>query len=211
MLSVLQYFSIEEATRAYQNFVGWSVGFLIAGDGGGGVLDRHYGLRAQEISSGLITTASDLSSMMAQYVPNDTQFQNAFERHTVTKQTLSRYYMRCLDNAKQAHSHPYIGDFERPQSTVNLEHIMPETAAKRWGLPQETVNSYLKRIGNMCLLPHKKNEQLANSPFDIKREEYAKSSFIITQEVSDYEAWGPPEIEDRQAKLSKLAPKIWSI
>lgn len=211
MLAVLQNFSVEEATHAFSKFVGWSVRFLVAGGGGGGVLDRHYGLRAQEISTGSVTTASQLSARMQQYVPNDIQFMNAFERHTVTKHTLARYYLRCLDNAKHPNSHPFIGDFERPQSTVNLEHIMPETAAKAWDLPQETVNSYLKRIGNMCLLPHKKNEQLANSPFEVKRVEYAKSSFLITQEVSDYEQWGPSDIESRQAKLAKMAPKIWSV
>jgi hypothetical protein len=48
MFAVARHFSVNEAKKAFRLFVYWSVRFLIVG-GRGGLLDRNYSLRAQEI------------------------------------------------------------------------------------------------------------------------------------------------------------------
>ena len=79
MLAVLENFPIPEARLAFAKFAAWSVRFLIFGSGGGGVLDRHYGLRAHEITSeDGFRTAKELSRRMVSVVPNDREFQAAF-------------------------------------------------------------------------------------------------------------------------------------
>jgi Protein of unknown function DUF262 len=64
LLAVVRHFAPVEARRAFKTFVSWSVRFLIAGGGSGGVLDRHYGLRAKEITEGAVSTAAEISDRM---------------------------------------------------------------------------------------------------------------------------------------------------
>ena len=67
------------------------------------------------------------------------------------------------------------------------------------------------RLGNMALLRASKNVSAANSNFDEKKKTYEESALPITRQVLEYESWATEEINDRQAKLSKLAVKTWSV
>jgi hypothetical protein len=55
------------------------------------------------------------------------------------------------------------------------------------------------------LLNAKTNSGAGNDSFESKR------PFLLTREVAKYEKWGATEIDDRQAKLAKLAVKTWSM
>jgi len=211
MLAVLQNFEVAEARRAFSMFVSWSVRFLIAGGGGGGVLDRNYGLRAHEVTKKEITTAKHLAKAMEGIIPSDTVFRGAFERHKVTKAALARYYLRCLEHAKRNDEFPHLAEFEAPESQANLEHIMPETAEAAWRVPRELVDANYKRLGNMCLLGAKQNVAAGNLPFLEKRHLYKESPYLLAQDVALVETWGPAEIEGRQVELAKLAPIVWPI
>ncbi len=211
MLAVLQNFTMDEAKLAFVKFVSWSVRFLVVGGGGGGLLDRHYGLRAQEVTDHKIKTAKELTVRMNGVIPNNAAFEDAFARHAVTKAVLARYYLRCLDKFANNDDKPYIGEFERAQSSANLEHIMPETAWQKWGLSREIVEANYKRLGNLCLLEPKKNVFVGNETFDVKVKTYRSSTFTTTQDVVRYSTskWGIEEIDLRQANLAESAPKIW--
>jgi hypothetical protein len=211
MLAVLRSFSIEEGKAAFRMFVSWSVRFLVAGGGGGGVLDRHYGRRAQEITGGNIQTAKQLSERMREFVPSDTDFRVAFERHRVTKSSLARYYLRSLERLKTNQLPPHLAEYEAPETQANLEHIMPESAARTWGLPQEQVEAFYKRLGNMCLLSPRQNVGLGNVLFSERRGIYTESPYLLTQEIGSYHTWGSEEIETRQKALAELAPRVWPI
>src|SRR5262249_47280578 len=73
-LPVLRNFPREEAGAACKMFVSWSVRFLIARGGGGGVLDRHYGLRAKEITEGSVKTTTELAARMKGVVRTNAEF-----------------------------------------------------------------------------------------------------------------------------------------
>ena len=79
LFAISRHFAPAESVRAFQLCINWSVRFLIAG-GRGGFLDRHYGLRAQEIGLGKIKTAKELADAMRDLVPNDTRFNKHFGR-----------------------------------------------------------------------------------------------------------------------------------
>ncbi len=93
LLAVAKRFSPEEAKEAFRLFVSWSVRFLVAGGGGGGVLDRHYGLRAKEVTDGTLRTAGEIADRMAGIIRTDEVFQAAFRNHSVSKTKLARYYL----------------------------------------------------------------------------------------------------------------------
>jgi hypothetical protein len=64
---------------------------------------------------------------------------------------------------------------------------------------------------NMVLLNPNVNVKVGNKPFGERKFLYADSPLLLTQEVADYEKWGPNQIDQRQDKLAELAPKIWSV
>lgn len=210
MLAVARQFPPAEAEKAFTAMVSWSVRFLIAGGGGGGVLDRSYGLRARDVTRGEIQTARQLREKMADVVPGDTAFARAFATASVRKTNLARYYLRALET--------YMSGEKQPQllpnddiSAVNLEHILPVNPGEGWDIPEEVAAAYYRRIGNMVLLNARKNVELGNKPFSDKRKTFKSSPFVLTSDVATGKKWGPKEIEARQTALAELAPAVWPI
>lgn len=211
LLAILRRFQPKEAKVAFEKCLSWSVRFLVAGGGGGGVLDRHYGLRAKEVSAMEIKTAKELSDRMAQYVPTDAKFVDSFKRHQVSKAVLARYYLHSLENCKQQVTKPQIGYFENPEASSNLEHIMPDRPCDGWVISVEDAQTFHKRLGNMALMPQKANSRLGVKPFSERKAVYASSPWVLTQEVATSESWTSTEIQARQERLSKLAAKTWPL
>ncbi len=216
MLSITKYLSKDEAERAFRLCLSWCVRFLIVGGGGGGFLDRHYGLRAREISAGEITTAKQLAERMVvkrgddPIVPSDAVFRAAFEVATVRRTHLARYYLRAIDLLLAGEKYPQFVPNEDTKA-VNIEHILPVAPGAEWHVPPDVAEGHYKRIGNMCLLSSKTNVKIGNQAFDEKKPYFKESAFLTTQEVATYETWGPQEIRDRQERLAALAVKVWPI
>lgn len=208
MFAVSKHFSVKEAKHAFKLFVFWSVRFLIVG-GRGGLLDRNYALRAQEISNGTIKTAKDLSAAMADVVPNDAMFEAAFADARISQIFLARYFLRALEMKRKGDPEPELVPSEDEQS-INLEHILPENPEGNWpNFDPDTASVYYKRIGNMVLLQSKKNSLIGNSPFTVKRKLLKDSTFLLTSEIEGYSKWGIDEINKRQKSLAKLAVQTW--
>jgi len=99
VLAVLAHMEPREVEESLRSMVSWVVRFLVHGGLGGGTLEKHYSDRAMEVGSGAVTTASALTSKMADVVPSDEEFKEAFSAATVSKQYLARYYLRVLERA----------------------------------------------------------------------------------------------------------------
>jgi hypothetical protein len=210
ILAVARHFSVKEAEKAFKLMVSWSVRFLIAGGGGGGVLDKNYGVRARDVSRGGITTAKQLREIMIDVVPNDEVFKKAFATASIRKTNLARYYLRAIEL--------YLRDERQPQllpnddtASVNLEHILPVTPSADWDISDDEASAYYRRLGNMVLLNARDNVDLGNKPFQEKRSILKASPFLSTSEVAKQRTWGPKQIESRQTALSEYAPEVWPI
>ncbi len=210
MLAVARTFPIPEAEKAFQAMVSWTVRFLIAGGGGGGVMDRSYGVRAREVTQGTIKTAKQLSEGMAQVVPSDTLFEKAFAAASVRKTNLARYYLRSLELHAKGEKNPQFVPSD-DTTAVNLEHILPVNPSSDWGIPQEIVDVYHKRLGNMALLSAKQNVAIGNGTFEQKKDVLAASPFVLTSDCALMADWGPEAIDERQANLAKMALKVWPL
>jgi hypothetical protein len=210
MLAIARRFPVREAEKAFELLLSWTVRFLIAGGGGGGHLDRNYGLRAMQVANGDITTAKKLGASMIDVVPNDEVFKRAFSTATVRRANLARYYLRALEL--------YMKDEKKPQlvptedtTAVNLEHVLPVTPSDDWDISVDLAAAYYRRIGNMVLLNAKENVEIGNSTFADKKAVLKRSPFILTSDVAKAREWGPKQIEIRQASLAELAPEVWPI
>lgn len=63
----------------------------------------------------------------------------------------------------------------------------------------------------MVLLPARINAGLGQKGFEEKKLALASSPLSVTNEVANYENWGPDEIRTRQARLAEEAPKVWPL
>lgn len=211
LLSVIRHFEQKEANAAFKLFLAWSVRFLIAGGGGGGVLDRHYGLRAKEITAGEIKTTHEISERMKGIVRTDSEFKEGLLRARVSKSHLARYYLRALELGMAGEPNADLGGILEDTTLYNLEHVIPLKPSTEWKLQDETIQAYSKRLGNMTLLDPTHNSDFGSDTFKVKRPHYRKSPLLITQNVGKYDEWGPVQIDDRQAFLADRAVKIWAL
>ncbi len=208
MFAVLRHFPVKEAKAAFRQFVFWSVRFLIVGERGG-LLDRNYAQRAQEVAQREIKTAQALAKKLSDIVPNDALFEAAFSDVRVSQAFLARYLLRALEQkAKNVPEPENIPNDD--ENIVNLEHILPANPDGAWEeMDAETASAVAKRIGNMVLLQAKKNALIGNSAFNDKKKHLKESAFVLTAAVAQYATWGVKDIKDRQAKLAKLAVQTW--
>jgi hypothetical protein len=211
LLAVIRHFPAAEAAAAFKMFLSWSVRFLIAGGGGGGVLDRHYGLRAKEITEGSVKTATELSARMKGVVRTNAEFKEGMEKARVSKTHLARYYLRAIELSHAGDPNPDLGGILEDTATYNLEHVIPLSPNEKWNLPREVMQAYSKRLGNMTLLDPTTNNDVANKAFVEKVPIYKGSPLLISQQIAQYKAWGPDQIDNRQSKLADEALKIWTM
>lgn len=210
MLAVLTQFSTAEAEKAYRLMLSWSVRFLMAGTGGGGFLDRHYGIAAQKVSNGHLRNAKELREHFATIVPNDVQFMSAFSAHSISDSEIARYICRSMEAKHRNEKNPQIVFFENP-SAANLEHILPRTPSRDWKIPADVARAYYKRIGNLTILDPSVNVEIGNEAFEVKRAAYKQSPFLITKAIAAKHTWDPDAIEERQNLLAAIAPSVWPL
>jgi hypothetical protein len=209
MFAVLTTFEVEEAKKAFRLFVNWSVRFLIVG-GRGGLLDRSYALRAQEVTSGKIKNTKALIKAMDDIVPNDATFEAVFAEARVSQTHLARYYLRSLERQEKGQEQPEL--IPNDDDSITTEHVLPTNPGPGWaGIDPDIAAASYKRLGNMALLPAKINVELGNKSFSEKKDAFKKSGFLLTTTIAEEPKWGAEEIAKRQKYLAGLAVKTWPL
>lgn len=209
IFAAMQKFAPADLKAAFRLFVSWSVRFLIAGGGRGGVLDRNYGDMALAVTDGKFKTASQLAKEMGEIVPSDSAFEAAFADARVSQNALARYYLRALEMKRKDEADPET--VPNIDDVINLEHVLPENPGAGWIIDPEIADAYWRRIGNMVLLKAGLNADIGNKPFNDKKAVLKASAYILTRDVAASATWGPTEIAARQAKLAKLAVETWPL
>ncbi|MCP4230404.1 MAG: HNH endonuclease, partial [bacterium] len=104
---------------------------------------------------------------------------------------------------------------------ITVEHVLPQNPApeSEWLelFPNEDIfYEYVHRLGNLVLLPRRKNSQAQNFEFEKKKEKYfttAKgiSPFVLTTQVLQEDEWSPEVIERRQAAALDVLKQEWDL
>lgn len=96
-------------------------------------------------------------------------------------------------------------------STISIEHIMPQTLSEEWkkslGADIKLYDTYLHGLGNLALVSM--NSELNNKPFEKKKEIYKEANFYYTRRICDYDKWNIESIEKRAEEFADIALKIW--
>jgi Protein of unknown function DUF262/Protein of unknown function (DUF1524) len=211
MLAVAERFSQNEATLAFQNFIALSVRLLVASSTRSESIIEPIATAAHEVFKGDIQTWKDLKSRLLKIIPTDDQFKQAFETATVSKAALARYFLRSLEMAAKQEATPWFVPNDDRQ-TINLEHVLPEKPESNWpNFDEEQVRGYSKRIGNLALLLAKSNSDLKSAGFEVKKEIYQNTPYVLTSQIATLDTWGETEIAERQKVLAGFALVAWPI
>jgi uncharacterized protein with ParB-like and HNH nuclease domain len=208
MLSVARFFNKADAAVSFRRMVSWSVRFMVIG-ARGGRLDEGYARLANGIFKGEIKNATDLKNEAAKFIVTDAEFQKEFEVARVSTAKLARYYLRSLETTARGQVDPEF--LPNEDTIINLEHVLPQQLDNWSGVLPQDAETHFARIGNMALLQATKNSAIGSSNFNIKREVYKKSSFVLTSQISEFTNWTTKEIEERQKYLAELAVKTWAL
>ena len=94
----------------------------------------------------------------------------------------------------------------------SIEHILPQNPSAEWSFNDGDIDRYVYKLGNMCLLEKKLNNNLGNKNYTEKSEIYKTSTFLDTREIAEnYSEWTADKINTRQSKMGKVAKGIWKI
>jgi hypothetical protein len=211
VMSVAAKFDAKEATSAFQMFVSLGVRLLIASSTRSGSIEETMAMAAQKVFTGDVKTASDLKRTIADIIPSDEQFGSTFEVATVSKAAYARYYLRAIEGVAQTKMHPWwVPNEDRDKMT--LEHVLPERPQGNWPeFTPEQVELYVKRLGNLCLLPKSLNCDLRSANQEEKKAIYIQAPYELTKQIGREKTWTVEKICERQKGLAKLALKAWPI
>ncbi len=211
LLSVAAKFTPKEAAKAFQMFVSLGVRLLITSSTRGGAIEDSIPKAANKVFKGEITTAKDLKAEITNIIPSDKAFNHAFQIASVSKASFARYFLRAMEKTVQSGPFPwYVPNDDK--EVMSLEHVLPQHPEDNWpAFNAQEVDFYHKRLGNMCLLPTKPNNDLKSADQKIKYAVYQDSPYTLTKQIAAVARWTPAAIEERQKELAKLAVKTWSL
>lgn len=161
-----------------------------------------YNVAAELRSSGDFDAAV---KTIAEFAPGAEEFQNQFERASISRIATVRYILREIEHKKRITAEVAVEGTDR----VHVEHIYPQTPeGEKW----QNHTSMINRIGNLTLLAKRLNAAIRNKDFGTKKEEgYKDSDLLMTKELLEIEDWNTEAIEERQRQLAAYAPTIWTV
>jgi hypothetical protein len=215
LLAILDRFSKKEVAKSLRFLKSSAVRIVLTTGINGTVEETIYSI-AVKIHEKEIRNAAQLAKAAADIVHNDAIFQAHVATMRVSNGKLARFLLAAIEDYAKGEDDP-DHEITRDTGKVNLEHIIPDAASERaihWPeLTAEEGESLANRLGNLTLLPYKKNSNLNGLDFPAKKAVYASCEGIyITKAIADkYNTWGEKEVNQRQADLAKVAVKVWPL
>jgi hypothetical protein len=174
-------------------------------------LEQVYSDVARQVARRELRSAADVKAALQPiYVPDD-EFREQFVKSAINaggaRKKLVRYILCALE--RQIHS----VDLDFESTATSIEHILPERPVPAWeaDFPGEVHTRYVRRLGNYLLLEPKLNRgQAANGPLAEKEAAYAQSQYPSTRSF-DWDTWNPRTIDERQARLARVATAVWRL
>ncbi|KPD03618.1 DUF262 domain-containing protein [Moellerella wisconsensis] len=117
----------------------------------------------------------------------------------------------------------YSSDESKPtfisiNNKLQIEHILPRTGNEYWDtiFNKEQKDLWCNSLANLTLLSLRKNCQATNASFIEKKKAYKTkdnqiTSFLITQEILDYDEWTTTQLKERKIYLLSKLNKILNI
>ena len=156
------------------------------------------------------------SKKLTSAFPKDDEFITGFTSKNIYSMRAKNkeYIFERLENGSSKEKNDVVSNIEN--GILTIEHIMPQTLNKGWKLAlgdkwESIQEKWLHTISNLTLSGY--NYNYSNKSFVEKRtmeNGFEQSGLRLNQYIAKFEKWGEEELEQRKAKLSEMALKIWS-
>lgn len=136
--------------------------------------------------------------------PSNVEFENAVRTGNLYDRKVVKYALREFEVDREG---------ESPEDDFQIEHICPQTPTETWSsIFGERYGELGNTWANLIPLTGRMNIQAGQEPFDLKRDEYAKSIFATTREISEkYLTWSPVEVERRANDIVAWSLSRWPL
>ena len=159
----------------------------------------------------LVNIYDILTAIKDLYILDD-DFKNSFEGKTFNTNNSNHKKQARYTLYKLEGQLPDGNKYEYQSDSGTIEHILPENLTEEWEnyfSEDEHIRNVYK-IGNLSLLEEKKNKQIADYTFVMKKPQYQTSKYILSQKIEASE-WNINAIKNRQFELAKIACGIWKV
>lgn len=174
-------------------------------------LEGVYSEIAMQVARGELRSAAEVKTALQPIYVSDDEFREQFAKSAINAAGARKKLVRYILCALERQMHNVDIDFE--STNASIEHILPEHPSSSWQdeFPPEVHARYVHRLGNYLLLEPKLNrERAANASLEDKRAAYAQSQSPSTR-AFDWDTWTPRTIEERQAKMARIATSAWRL
>ena len=156
------------------------------------------------LAYGKTKSLQEIQEAFMEIMPSNEQFISALNEKQFDNNTLAKYVLAKMEFYKNKTKIDYLSN------DVSLEHI----EAKKSARVRKGQVKYVYKIGNLCLLYTKDNQETPNT-FKEKKEAYQKSSYDLTNSIlNNYSLgtdWSDDDIQQRTQELAQLAIEIWKV
>lgn len=172
---------------------------------------RRYASVLDGIDNG---TAFDANGALLLTPEEQSEFVAALDGEVYLEPKVRVYVLLRLDRALGDGSARYDVD------TITVEHVLPQNPREKsdWlkDFPTATERAWTHRLGNLLLLPRRKNSEASNWDFDEKKKRYftsknGVSTFALTSQVLNETSWTPEVVARRQTETMATLKKLWSL
>lgn len=211
LLAIALRFKPNEFETAIKLLLSISVRLIIASGTRSGTIEQSFAAAAIAVYKNEITTTLQLrKGPLAKIMVPDADFKQEFAKASSSKPSLARYYLHALEAQHAGETESYLVTNTDP-AKINLEHVFPKKPQEgTWEhFAGENRQTYVNRIGNLCLMKMTENSDQDNDDFQKKRVLFKDCPIVLTGKIADYEDWSPLNIELRQSALADIAVKTW--
>lgn len=212
LLAILSSDDRANIARILRNLVAWSVRGIVAGNQGGGQVEKFFCQAAVDFRKGSVRTPEQILAAVQPVVPTDPVFRAGFSVLRVPKNAQARYYLCAIEKSLAEEPEPEMV-LNEDARMVNLEHILPQRRALgEWtAFTDDEASAYAYRLGNMTLLRRPDNLKVGNGEWPAKQGVLVKSQLKLNREISGVSVWDKDAIDVRQAELSDRAISVWPL
>lgn len=169
-------------------------------------IEKVYNRIANEIYQ---TKKFEKSQLEEVYV-KDEEFLSSFnykDFNNTKNNKIIKYILAKYEKSKEGGISITLSDEQ-----YTIEYILPQNPNEEWGENNYNFDSLIYRLGNLCLLERKMNNDISNNPYDRKAKIYKNSNIKTTKEIPEqYSTWEASSINQRQQKIGKFAANYWKI
>ena len=171
------------------------------------LVERHESQRINSYISDKFKLTIESESLL----PLSDQFMQDFQEISLkaNNKGLIRYILSVFEQSYGS------GEKMIDQTTVNIEHILPQKPGLEWNINSSELKQNVNRLGNLTILLGTLNSSMSNKPIMAKIQYLAKSDLTLNKDivkiVEQVGAWGVSEIGQREKILAKRANEIWNL